>query len=89
MNMKKNGFCMESISKGKSYDNLLPSKIPQNSSNEIFIANQTYGSVSIVENGILQVKSFIHINICIYRIISYVIFVMKLKLEGIDVAIYV
>ena len=40
MNMKKNGFCMESISKGKSYDNLLPSKIPQNSSNYYFYHSQ-------------------------------------------------
>ena len=66
MNMKKNGFCMESTSKRKFYDNPIPTKHPQILSNEESNTNKIYGRISISKNGILRVSlSFIIVFIYI------------------------
>lgn len=75
--MKKYGFCMESQSKGKCYDNPFGPKPSQTLSNDSISECEIIGDILPINEGVLGVRfSIILINMK-FSLIKFAIFAIK------------
>lgn len=68
--MKKNGFHIESLDKGKHHRIMTKGKTIQTLSNDLTISDNQIGVISIIDNGNIQVSKLLFIISHIYSIIK-------------------